>query len=119
MNSVAKNIERIRLTPQAQLGDCNPPYRVQLSPRMSLQPDIQYIATPSGIYRDALVVGTRMQIAWQATSKPAMHRETTLKLPIQTLGLESDSQKKRGPFVSDTFSRTCILGDRSDFVQLI
>jgi porin len=39
-------------------------YRAQLSPRMSLQPDIQYITTPSGIYRDALAVGTRMQIAW-------------------------------------------------------
>jgi carbohydrate-selective porin OprB len=39
-------------------------YRAQLSPRMSLQPDIQYIASPSGIYRDALAVGTRLQVAW-------------------------------------------------------
>lgn len=39
-------------------------YRAQLNPRISLQPDIQYIANPSGIYRDALVIGTRMQIAW-------------------------------------------------------
>jgi porin len=39
-------------------------YRAQLTPRVTLQPDLQYIATPSGIYRDAFVVGTRMQIAW-------------------------------------------------------
>jgi porin len=39
-------------------------YRAQLSPRIILQPDIQHIATPSGIYRDAIVVGTRLQIIW-------------------------------------------------------
>ncbi len=39
-------------------------YRAQLSPRMSLQPDIQYIASPSGGYDDALVIGTRLQIVW-------------------------------------------------------
>lgn len=39
-------------------------YRAQLTPRVTLQPDLQYIATPSGIYRDAFVVGTRMQITW-------------------------------------------------------
>jgi len=39
-------------------------YRAQLTQRMTLQPDVQYIATPSGIYRDALAVGTRMQILW-------------------------------------------------------
>ena len=31
---------------------------------MSIQPDIQYIATPSGIYPDALVVGMRFQLAF-------------------------------------------------------
>jgi porin len=39
-------------------------YRAQLNSRISLQPDIQYIATPSGIYRDAFVVGTRLQVVW-------------------------------------------------------
>jgi porin len=29
-------------------------YRALLTPRISLQPDVQYIASPSGIYRDAL-----------------------------------------------------------------
>ncbi|MGE0759092.1 MAG: carbohydrate porin [Pirellulaceae bacterium] len=37
-------------------------YRAQLAPRISLQPDLQYIATPSGIYPDALVVGLRLQM---------------------------------------------------------
>lgn len=37
-------------------------YKTQLTPRMSLQPDLQYISSPSGIYRDALVVGVRFQL---------------------------------------------------------
>jgi len=37
-------------------------YRAQLTPRFSLQPDLQYIATPSGIHPDALVVGIRLQL---------------------------------------------------------
>ncbi len=39
-------------------------YRAWLTRRVTLQPDMQYIASPSGIYRDALAVGTRMQIQW-------------------------------------------------------
>jgi porin len=38
-------------------------YKVQLTPRLSLQPDVQYIASPSGLYRDALAVGLRFQLA--------------------------------------------------------
>jgi porin len=37
-------------------------YKAQLTPRVSLQPDLQYIATPSGIHRDALVAGVRFQV---------------------------------------------------------
>jgi porin len=37
-------------------------YKAQLTPRVSLQPDLQYIATPSGIHRDALAVGVRFQM---------------------------------------------------------
>lgn len=37
-------------------------YEVQLTPRLSLQPDLQYIATPSGIERDALVFGVRFEL---------------------------------------------------------
>jgi porin len=37
-------------------------YKAQLTPRLTLQPDLHYIATPSGIYRDALAVGIRFQL---------------------------------------------------------
>jgi porin len=37
-------------------------YRVQVTPAMAVQPDVQYIVSPSGIYRDALAVGMRFQI---------------------------------------------------------
>ncbi len=39
-------------------------YKAKLTPSMSVQPDIQYIATPSGIHPDALVVGMRFQLAF-------------------------------------------------------
>jgi len=39
-------------------------YKAQLAPRVSLQPDLQYIASPSGIFRDSLAVGLRYQVAW-------------------------------------------------------
>lgn len=39
-------------------------YKANISPLMSIQPDIQYIATPSGIHPDALVVGIRFQRAF-------------------------------------------------------
>ncbi len=37
-------------------------YRVQLKPRVAIQPDLQYIASPSGIHSDALAVGMRFQL---------------------------------------------------------
>jgi len=37
-------------------------YKAELTPRVSLQPDLQYIVTPSGIHRDALAVGVRFQV---------------------------------------------------------
>ena len=37
-------------------------YRARITPSLSIQPDIQYIATPSGVYPDALVVGIRFQL---------------------------------------------------------
>ena len=37
-------------------------YRALLTPRVSLQPDVQYIASPSGIYRDSLAVGVRFEL---------------------------------------------------------
>ena len=38
-------------------------YQVYVTDRINLQPDLQYIATPSGIQRDALVVGMRFELA--------------------------------------------------------
>lgn len=37
-------------------------YKVQWTPWMTLQPVLQYISSPSGIYRDSFVVGLRFQI---------------------------------------------------------
>jgi len=37
-------------------------YRAELAPGVFLQPDFQYIATPSGIHPDAFVVGLRFQL---------------------------------------------------------
>jgi carbohydrate-selective porin OprB len=37
-------------------------YRAQWSANFSIQPDIQYISSPSGIYRDALAFGIRMEL---------------------------------------------------------
>jgi porin len=34
-------------------------YRAAIRPGMAIQPDVQYIASPSGVHRDALVVGLR------------------------------------------------------------
>ena len=39
-------------------------YKLQVTERVALQPDLQYIASPSGIERDAFVVGTRFQVAF-------------------------------------------------------
>ena len=39
-------------------------YKTQLTPRLVIQPDLQYIASPSGIHRDALAVGLRSELAW-------------------------------------------------------
>lgn len=37
-------------------------YKFQLTPWMCLQPDLQYVVTPTGIYPDALAVGLRFQV---------------------------------------------------------
>ena len=37
-------------------------YKVQLTPKLTVQPDLQYIASPSGIHRDALAAGVRFQL---------------------------------------------------------
>lgn len=37
-------------------------YRAQLTPRVRVQPDLQFIGSPSGIYRDSLVAGVRCQV---------------------------------------------------------
>jgi carbohydrate-selective porin OprB len=37
-------------------------YRVNWNARWSLQPDLQYINSPSGIFRDALAVGARIEV---------------------------------------------------------
>jgi carbohydrate-selective porin OprB len=37
-------------------------YRAQLKPRVAIQPDLQYVVSPSGIQRDALAVGVRFQL---------------------------------------------------------
>jgi len=36
-------------------------YKARITPWLSLQPDLQYIASPSGIHRDALTAGLRFQ----------------------------------------------------------
>jgi len=36
--------------------------KAQITPRISFQPDLQYIVSPSGIYRDALALGFRFQL---------------------------------------------------------
>jgi carbohydrate-selective porin OprB len=37
-------------------------YRAQLTPRVRVQPDLQFIGSPSGIYRDSLVAAVRCQV---------------------------------------------------------
>ncbi|WP_182864708.1 carbohydrate porin [Stieleria mannarensis] len=37
-------------------------YKARLTPKLTVQPDLQYISTPSGIYPDALAVGTRFEL---------------------------------------------------------
>ena len=36
-------------------------YKAQITPLLSVQPDLQYIVSPSGIHRDALVAGVRFE----------------------------------------------------------
>jgi porin len=38
-------------------------YKVQLAPYLTLQPEIQYITSPGGLYDDALLVGMRFEAA--------------------------------------------------------
>ncbi len=37
-------------------------YKARITPYLHLQPDLQYIASPSGIHRDALAAGLRFQV---------------------------------------------------------
>lgn len=37
-------------------------YKLQYSPAISFQPDLQYIANPGGLYRDALLPGLRFEV---------------------------------------------------------
>lgn len=37
-------------------------YKAQITPRLRVQPDLQYVGSPSGIYRDALAAGIRFQM---------------------------------------------------------
>jgi len=37
-------------------------YKAHLTPWATVQPDLQYVASPSGLYRDSLVVGLRFEI---------------------------------------------------------
>jgi carbohydrate-selective porin OprB len=37
-------------------------YKAQVTRAVSIQPDIQYVVRPSGIYRDALAVGLRFEV---------------------------------------------------------
>jgi porin len=37
-------------------------YKLQYSPAVSFQPDLQYIANPGGLYRDALLPGLRFEV---------------------------------------------------------
>jgi carbohydrate-selective porin OprB len=39
-------------------------YKAELTPRFRIQPDVQYVVSPSGIHRDALAVGTRFEVVW-------------------------------------------------------
>ena len=38
-------------------------YKARITSHLAIQPDLQYIVTPSGIYRDALAVGLRFEVA--------------------------------------------------------
>ncbi len=38
-------------------------YKIRVTPRVSLQTDLQYLGTPAGVLRDSLVVGMRFEIA--------------------------------------------------------
>ncbi len=37
-------------------------YKAQLLPYLTIRPDLQYVANPSGRYRDALVFGLRFEV---------------------------------------------------------
>jgi len=38
-------------------------YKIRVTPRVSLQTDLQYLGTPAGLLRDSIVVGMRFEIA--------------------------------------------------------
>ncbi len=39
-------------------------YQARVTSRVTIQPDLQYIASPSGIFPDAVVIGLRFQMTW-------------------------------------------------------
>ncbi len=39
-------------------------YKAEWTPRFRIQPDVQYVISPSGIHRDALAIGTRFEVLW-------------------------------------------------------
>ena len=47
-------------------------YKLQLTEEFSIQPDLQFIASPSGIYPDSLVCGLRIrwQPSWLGIGQP-------------------------------------------------
>ena len=38
-------------------------YKAQLTPYINVQPDLQYVASPAGVERDAFVAGLRFEVA--------------------------------------------------------
>jgi carbohydrate-selective porin OprB len=47
-----------------RLTEITPFYKAHVTPWITLQPDLQYIANPSGIYGDSLTVGLRYQVSF-------------------------------------------------------
>ncbi len=60
MIDFAENLEA--LTGQTYENAIEVFYKCRLTPYASLQPDVQYIAQPFGLERDALVAGLRFEL---------------------------------------------------------
>lgn len=46
-------------------------YKAQVTPRVTIQPDLQYITSPSGIYRNSLVAGVRFELSMRPDQRVA------------------------------------------------